>query len=173
MTPQGSPVAAFANRRRGLKPDDLSLSCAVARVAVSGCRRRCRSAIGARKPSSQACAAMLWSRSGSLIGRWAASPSTPESRPSSPRRCDQATSSSSAKLAVHKSAKGAAILKTRGAWFLFLPIEMAFAKRKVPLRAAAARTFDALWRAYRRHLRPCSARKNALNILPKAEYALE
>jgi transposase len=58
-------------------------------------------------------------------------------------------------LAVHKSAKAAGLLKTKGAWFLFLPpyspdlnpIEMAFSKLKAHLRAAAARTFDALWRA--------------------------
>ncbi|SMC79723.1 Transposase [Fulvimarina manganoxydans] len=58
-------------------------------------------------------------------------------------------------LAVHKSARAAAILKEKGAWFLFLPpyspdlnpIEMAFAKLKAHLRKAEARTFDALWRA--------------------------
>jgi transposase len=58
-------------------------------------------------------------------------------------------------LAVHKSAYAAQCLKDRGAWFLFLPpyspdlnpIEMAFAKLKAHLRAAAARTFDALWQA--------------------------
>ena len=58
-------------------------------------------------------------------------------------------------LAVHKSAKAAACLKQRGAWFLFLPayspdlnpIEQAFAKLKAHLRKAAARTLDALWRA--------------------------
>jgi transposase len=58
-------------------------------------------------------------------------------------------------LAVHKSAKAAACLKKRGAWFLFLPpyspdlnpIEMAFSKLKAHLRKAKARTFDALWRA--------------------------
>ncbi len=58
-------------------------------------------------------------------------------------------------LAVHKSAKAARILKEKGAWFLFLPpyspdlnpIEMAFSKLKAHLRAAGARTFDALWRA--------------------------
>ena len=57
-------------------------------------------------------------------------------------------------LAVHKSAKAAACLKQRGAWFLFLPayspdlnpIEQAFAKLKAHLRKAAARTVDALWR---------------------------
>ncbi|MBB4278901.1 transposase [Rhizobium mongolense] len=55
-------------------------------------------------------------------------------------------------LAVHKSAKAAGVLKEAGAWFLFLPayspdlnpIEMAFSKVKAHLRAAAARTFDAL-----------------------------
>jgi len=58
-------------------------------------------------------------------------------------------------LAVHKSARAAACLKERGAWFLFLPpyspdlnpIEMAFAKLKAHLRAAKARTFDELWKA--------------------------
>lgn len=58
-------------------------------------------------------------------------------------------------LAVHKSAKAAACLKARGAWFLFLPpyspdlnpIEMAFSKLKAHRRKAKARTFDALWRA--------------------------
>jgi len=58
-------------------------------------------------------------------------------------------------LAVHKSATAAQCLKEVGVWFLFLPpyspdlnpIEMAFAKLKAHLRAAAARTFDQLWRA--------------------------
>ena len=58
-------------------------------------------------------------------------------------------------LNVHKSPRAAAALAERGAWFLFLPryspdlnpIEMAFAKLKAHLRAAAARTFDSLWRA--------------------------
>jgi transposase len=58
-------------------------------------------------------------------------------------------------LAVHKSEKAADCLKQRGAWFLFLPayspdlnpMEQAFAKIKAHLRAAEARTFDALWRA--------------------------
>ena len=48
-----------------------------------------------------------------------------------------------------------AILKERGAWFLFLPpyspdlnpIEMAFAKLKAHLRKAKARTMDDLWKA--------------------------
>ena len=55
----------------------------------------------------------------------------------------------------HKSAKAEAILKQRGAWFLFLtpyspdlnPIEMAIAKLKAHLRRIGARTIDALWRA--------------------------
>jgi transposase len=58
-------------------------------------------------------------------------------------------------LASHKSDKAHAILKERGAWFLFLPpyspdlnpIEMAFAKLKAHLRRIGARTIDALWRA--------------------------
>jgi len=53
------------------------------------------------------------------------------------------------------SEKAAAILKARGAWFLYLPpyspdlnpIEMAFAKLKAHLRKAKARTVDALWQA--------------------------
>jgi len=58
-------------------------------------------------------------------------------------------------LASHKSEKAAALLKQRGAWFLFLPpyspdlnpIEMAFAKLKAHLRRIGARTIDALWKA--------------------------
>ena len=58
-------------------------------------------------------------------------------------------------LPSHKSAKAEAILKQRGAGFLFLPpyspdlnpIEMAFAKLKAHLRRIGARTIDALWRA--------------------------
>ena len=58
-------------------------------------------------------------------------------------------------LAVHKSPRAAAILRERGAWFLFLPpyspdlnpIEMAFAKLKAHLRRIGARTLDVLWRA--------------------------
>ena len=58
-------------------------------------------------------------------------------------------------LKVHDSARAAAALRARGAWFLFLPayspdlnpIEMAFAKLKAHLRAAGARTYDTLWRA--------------------------
>lgn len=58
-------------------------------------------------------------------------------------------------LSSHKSEKASAIIKERGAWFLFLPpyspdlnpIEMAFAKLKAHLRRIKARTFDALWKA--------------------------
>ena len=58
-------------------------------------------------------------------------------------------------LASHKSAKAEALLKQRGAWFLFLPpyspdlnpIEMAFAKLKAHLRRIGARTIDALCNA--------------------------
>ena len=58
-------------------------------------------------------------------------------------------------LEVHKSAKAAALLRQRGAWFLFLPpyspdlnpIEMAFSKLKAHLRKAAARDFDELFKA--------------------------
>jgi transposase len=46
-------------------------------------------------------------------------------------------------------------MKDVGAWFLFLPpyspdlnpIEMAFAKLKTLIQRAAARSYDALWRA--------------------------
>jgi transposase len=58
-------------------------------------------------------------------------------------------------LSVHKSARAEQTVRERGAWMLFLPqyspdlnpIEMAFSKLKAHLRAAAARTFDALWTA--------------------------
>ena len=66
-------------------------------------------------------------------------------------------------LSSHKSEKAAAILKQRGAWFVFLPpyspdlnallsevegpIEMAFSKLKAHLRKAEARTIEALWKA--------------------------
>ena len=57
-------------------------------------------------------------------------------------------------LSSHKSEKAAAILKDRGAWFLFTPpyspdlnpIEMAFSKLKAHLRRIGARTIDALWK---------------------------
>lgn len=58
-------------------------------------------------------------------------------------------------LKVHDSDKARAALAERGAWFLFLPayspdlnpIEMAFSKLKAHLRAAGARSYEALWRA--------------------------
>jgi len=58
-------------------------------------------------------------------------------------------------LASHKSERARAILKERGAWFLFLPpyspdlnpIEMAFSKLKAHLRRVSVRTIDALWQA--------------------------
>jgi transposase len=58
-------------------------------------------------------------------------------------------------LNVHKSPRAAQALAERGAWFLFLPkyspdlnpIEMTFAKLKILLRKAKARTYDALWQA--------------------------
>jgi transposase len=58
-------------------------------------------------------------------------------------------------LPSHKSERARALLKERGAWFLFLPpyspdlnpIEMAFSKLKAHLRRIGARTIDDLWRA--------------------------
>ena len=58
-------------------------------------------------------------------------------------------------LNTHKSQRAADALAARGAWFLFLPkyspdlnpIEMAFSKLKAHLRKAAARTYEALWKA--------------------------
>ena len=58
-------------------------------------------------------------------------------------------------LSSHKSERAEKIIRAHGAWLLFLPpyspdlnpIEMAFAKLKARLRAAAARTIDDLWKA--------------------------
>ena len=58
-------------------------------------------------------------------------------------------------LSSHKSERAAAMLREKGAWFLFLPpyspdlnpIEMAFSKLKAHLRRTGARTIEALWRA--------------------------
>lgn len=58
-------------------------------------------------------------------------------------------------LSSHKSAYASEVLKSVGAWFLFLPpyspdlnpIEMAFSKLKALIRKAAARNYDALWQA--------------------------
>lgn len=56
-------------------------------------------------------------------------------------------------LSAHKSDKAAQILRTKGAWFLFLPpyspdlnpIEKAFSKLKAHLRKACARTYQDVW----------------------------
>lgn len=58
-------------------------------------------------------------------------------------------------LSSHKSLKAESIVRSKGAWMLFLPpyspdlnpIEMAFSKLKAHLRAKAARTIDDLWKA--------------------------
>ena len=58
-------------------------------------------------------------------------------------------------LPAHKSQNAENILRSRGAWFLFLPpyspdlnpIEMAFSKLKAHLRKIKARTIDDLWKA--------------------------
>jgi transposase len=58
-------------------------------------------------------------------------------------------------LSSHKSETAQRCLKAKGAWFLFLPpyspdlnpIEMAFSKLKAHMRAAQARTYDALLKA--------------------------
>lgn len=81
-------------------------------------------------------------------------------------------------LAVHKSARASECLKQIGAWFLFLPpyspdlnpIEMAFAKLKAHLRAAAARSFDALWRAIG-NICDLFSRDECWNYLKAAGYA--
>jgi transposase len=83
-------------------------------------------------------------------------------------------------LAVHKSARAAECLKDHGAWFLFLPpyspdlnpIEMAFAKLKAHLRAAAARTFDALWKAIG-NICDLFTRDECRNYLKEAGYAYD
>ena len=58
-------------------------------------------------------------------------------------------------LSSHKSEQAEKIIRSRGAWMLFLPpyspdlnpIEMAFSKLKAHLRAAEARTIEDLWKA--------------------------
>ncbi len=58
-------------------------------------------------------------------------------------------------LSSHKSVKATETLRAEGAWFLFLPpyspdlnpIEMAFSKIKALIRKAAARSYEALWKA--------------------------
>lgn len=81
-------------------------------------------------------------------------------------------------LSSHKSPKAAAVLKKRGAWFLFLPpyspdlnpIEMAFAKLKAHLRRIGARTIDALWRAVG-HICNLFSPDECWNYLKAAGYA--
>ena len=81
-------------------------------------------------------------------------------------------------LAAHKSEKAKAILKERGAWFLFLPpyspdlnpIEMAFAKLKEHLRRIGARTIDALWQAIG-SICDLYSPEECWNYLKKAGYA--
>jgi transposase len=83
-------------------------------------------------------------------------------------------------LSSHKSEKASAILKERGAWFLFLPpyspdlnpIEMAFAKLKAHLRRIKARTFDALWKAIG-DICDLYSPEECWNYLKKAGYASE
>lgn len=83
-------------------------------------------------------------------------------------------------LAAHKSAEAAEHLRRQGAWFLFLPpyspdlnpIEMAFAKLKAHLRAAAARTFDALWKAVG-DICDLFNRNDCWNYFKTAGYAFE
>ena len=58
-------------------------------------------------------------------------------------------------LSSHKSTRAEEVLKSVGAWLLFLPpyspdlnpIEMAFSKLKTLIRKAAARSYDTLWQA--------------------------
>jgi transposase len=58
-------------------------------------------------------------------------------------------------LAAHNSLAAERAIRAGGAWLLFLPayspdlnpIEMAFSKLKVHVRARAARTIDDLWQA--------------------------
>jgi transposase len=81
-------------------------------------------------------------------------------------------------LSSHKSEKAKAILKERGARFLFLPpyspdlnpIEMAFAKLKEHLRRIGARTIDALWRAIG-SICDLYSPEECWNYLKKAGYA--
>ena len=81
-------------------------------------------------------------------------------------------------LAAHKSEKAKAILRNRGAWFLFLPpyspdlnpIELAFAKLKAHLRRIEARTFDDLWRAIG-HVSNLFSEDECLNYIKAAGYA--
>ena len=81
-------------------------------------------------------------------------------------------------LSSHKSAKAEAILKQRGAWFLFLPpyspdlnpIEQVFAKLKTLLRKAAERSVEATWRRIGALLQ-CFTPAECANYLRNAGYA--
>ena len=81
-------------------------------------------------------------------------------------------------LASHKSANAEALLKQRGAWFLFLPpyspdlnpIEMAFAKLKAHLRRIGARTIDALCKAIG-DISALYSEHECRNFLKEAGYA--
>ncbi|ESX09476.1 hypothetical protein X766_33605 [Mesorhizobium sp. LSJC255A00] len=50
-------------------------------------------------------------------------------------------------LATHKSPAAETAIRARGAWPLFVPIEMAFLKLKAHLGAKPIRIIDALWQA--------------------------
>ena len=80
-------------------------------------------------------------------------------------------------LSSHKSADAAKLLKSLGAWFLFLPpyspdlnpIEMAFSKLKALIRKAAART------RFGKPSEPSatsSAKRNASTILAQQDMTL-
>lgn len=80
-------------------------------------------------------------------------------------------------LSSHQSPKAAEIIRSIGAWFLFLPpyspdlnpIEMAFAKLKALIRKAAARTYDDLWRAVG-HICDIFTEGECLNFFRAAGY---
>jgi len=81
-------------------------------------------------------------------------------------------------LAAHKSAKAQEILKTKGAWMLFLPPyspdlnpkNKAFSKLKAHLKNAAARTFDELINKIRDICNMFSPQE-CLNYFKYAQYA--
>jgi transposase len=83
-------------------------------------------------------------------------------------------------LSSHKSERAKAILKERGAWFVFLPpyspdlnpIEMAFAKLKAHLRRIKARSIDDLWRAVG-NICDLYTPDECWNFLKHAGYALD
>ena len=81
-------------------------------------------------------------------------------------------------LSSHKSEKAKAIVRQRGAWFLFLPpyspdlnpIEMAFAKLKAHLRRTGARAVEELWKAVGAICDLCP-QNEGWNYLRHTEYA--